>query len=65
MINCYSPRCVINTTADGNEVATNAMDSFLSSITGGMDCLPSYVEVNVCQTMKPSTNHLIAVTLYC
>ena len=24
------------------------MDGFLSSVTGGMDCLPSYVEVNDC-----------------
>ncbi|XP_065906804.1 presequence protease, mitochondrial-like isoform X4 [Dysidea avara] len=37
-------RCALNATADGIEVATNAMDGFLSSVTGGMDCLPSYVE---------------------
>ncbi|XP_065906341.1 presequence protease, mitochondrial-like [Dysidea avara] len=37
-------RCALNATADGIEVATNAMDGFLTSITGGMDCLPSYVE---------------------
>jgi len=47
MINCHSPRCAIIATADGIEIATNAMDGFFSSITGGMDCPPSYVEINV------------------
>jgi len=41
------PRCAFNATADGIEVATDAMDGFLASITGGIDCLPSYVEVSV------------------
>jgi len=37
------PRCVLNATADGIEVATDAMDGFLASVTGGIDSLPSYV----------------------
>ena len=38
-------RCAVNATADGLNTATDAMDGFLSSVSGGMDCLPSYVEV--------------------
>ena len=38
-------RCAVNATAGGLGTATNAMDGFLSSVSGGMDCLPSYVEV--------------------
>ena len=38
-------RCAVNATGDGLKTATDAMDGFLSSVSGGMDCLPSYVEV--------------------
>ena len=41
-------RCAVNATAGGLGTATNAMDGFLSSVSGGMDCLPSYVEVHTC-----------------
>ena len=36
------------------------MDGFLTSITGGMDCLPSYVEVSDC-----SIRVLLDVRLLC
>jgi len=43
----YFVRCAVNATADGLKIATDAMDGFLSSVSGGIDCLPSYVEVHM------------------
>ena len=58
-------RCALNATADSIEVATNAMDGFLASITGGIDCLPSYVEVSVCDqiTYKGFDTIIVLVSL--